>query len=146
MSESSEEQEEGATSAGLESLLTGFDEPSDVFEESGRVSLSTLFEMLAEPGRRYILTYVLLQDEYVSLSELVDFVVRVSGQSDADGRFRKELVTDLVQTHLPMLAEAGLIDYRIERQFIGPTRKTTTALPYLYLALKQVEAFEVDND
>lgn len=145
MSESSEEQVAETDSAGLESLITGFDEPSDVFEESGRVSLSTLFEILADPGRRYILTYVLLQDEYASLSELVDFVVQVSDQSDADGRFRKELVTDLVQTQLPMLAEAGLIDYRIERQFVGPTKKTTTALPYLYLALKQVEAADING-
>ena len=51
-----------------------------------------------------------------------------------------------VQQHLPLLDEAVLIDYRIERQFIGPSEKTRTALPYLELALTQVSATEIDEE
>ena len=146
VSESSNEGEEVAAEQGLESLLAEYDGSSDLFEQAGRVPLEVMFEALADPGRRYVLTYVLLEDEYVSLSELVDYVVRIRERPDSQGRFRGQLVTDLVQQHLPLLDEAGLIDYRIERQFIGPSEKTRTALPYLELALAQVSATEIDDE
>lgn len=146
VSESSNEGEEVAIEQGLESLLAEYDGSSDLFEQAGWVPLEVMFEALADPGRRYVLTYVLLEDEYVSLSELVDYVVRIREGPDPQGRFRRQLVTDLVQHHLPLLDEAGLIDHRIERQFVGPTEQTRAALPYLELALAQVSATEIDDE
>lgn len=146
MSEASDGVHKELSTSGLESLVSEFDDPADVFDETPRVSLDSLFRALANPGRRYVLTYVLLRDEFVSLSEVVDFVMRVRQEGDSQGRFRSELVTELVETHLPALAEAGLIDYRIERQFVGPTDSTAAALPYLYLALEQVQTVELEDE
>ena len=146
MSESTNGQDGITTEPGLESALAEYEDPVDVFEQSGPVALDPMFEALGDPGRRYVLTYLLLREEYVSLSELVDYVVELRDESESRGRFRAELVRDLVQTHLPMLADVGLIDYRIERQFVGPTEKTATVLPYLYLALEQVKASELDDE
>jgi len=134
------------TERDLEDLLSEFEEPTDVFEETGRVSVDTLFDALSHPGRRYVVTYLLLRDEFVSLSEMVDFVTGLIDEPDPGGRFREEVVTELVQRHLPKLADARLVEYRVERQFIGPTDLTTAALPYLHLALKQATEFEPDEE
>lgn len=122
---------------GLDELLAEYESPSEAFEAGEQVPVDTLLEALAHPGRRYVLTYLLLRDEFVSLSELVDFVVSVTETSSTRSTFRDQIVEELVRTHLPHLAEAGLAEYRIERQFIGPTERTIAALPYLRLSLQQ---------
>jgi hypothetical protein len=142
MSESFRDQEANRTIAeqGVTDLLAEYDRPADAFETAGSVSVDTMLEALAHPGRRYVLTYLLLRDEFVSLSELVDFVVSVTESPGARTTFRDQIVRELAGNHLPKLAEKGLVEYRIERQFIGPTDRTRAALPYLHLALKHASS------
>lgn len=141
MSESSETDRE-ATRRELETLLSEFDDPEEVFELGGEMSVDTLFDALAHPGRRYVLTYLLLREEFVSLSELADFVVGLADGPTTGSEFRDELVMELTTVHLPQLDDAGLVEYRVERQFVGPTDRTIVALPYLDLALRQVRVPE----
>ncbi len=100
-------------------------------------SPDTIFELLANPGRRYVLTYVLQSEGYVTISELVDYVTTKTSAKMTDDEFRRKITTELSHTHLPQLEEEGFIRYNMERQLILPTEKTPMAEPYLRLALLQ---------
>lgn len=128
---------EAMAKSGLDDRLAEYEGPTEIFDAGGPMSVDTLFDALAHPGRRYVLTYLLLREEFVSLTELVDFVIRATESVRTRATFREQIVEELVRTHLPHLDDAGLVEYRMERQFVGPTDRTVLALPYLDLALEQ---------
>lgn len=106
-------------------------------EASQRFSVTTLFEILSHPGRRYILTYLLQAEGYVTCTELVDHVVDVTDNTMTDTQFRERITTELTHSHLPKLQREGLIDYNVERQIVSPTEATPVVRPYLRLSLAQ---------
>lgn len=97
--------------------------------------LDTMFSLLAHPGRRYVLTYLIQAEGFVSMSELVSYVVERSEHTMTDRAFRHRVSTALTHTHLPKLHEEGFVDYNIERQIIQETEKTRLVAPYLKVAL-----------
>ena len=101
-----------------------------------RHSVDSIFDTLADPARRYVLSYLLRSDEPVALGELVDYAV---GQTDApdDDSFRQEVVVKLTHAVLPSLAEDGYIEYDIEQQVVETTDRTPVLAPYLELAQAQ---------
>lgn len=108
-----------------------------VFEDSDAITLETLFEALAEPGGRYVLTALLRADAPVTTSELVEFVVDRTNPSTTRSAFRSDVADALTHVLLPNLAEAGLVEYDVERQVVARTDRTANALPYLQIALEQ---------
>lgn len=98
-------------------------------------TIDSVFSALSHPGRRYILTYLLRSDGYVTMSEIVDYVVRVTDNEQSDEQFRKKVTVNLTHNHLPILDEEGFITYNMERQLIQPTEKTALAAPYIKIAL-----------
>jgi hypothetical protein len=116
-----------------------------VFRDAAPIDLETVFRTLADPGNRYILTYVLRADGEVATVELVDFVVERTGSSMRRAAFRAEVAKRLTHSLLPQLAEAGLIDYDIERQLVAATSKTRNVLPYLQVGLHQRRIQEPDD-
>lgn len=102
-------------------------------------TIDSVFSVLSHPGRRYILTYLLRSDEYVTMSEIVDYVLRATGNEQSGEQFRQKVTVNLTHTHLPVLDEEGFIKYNMERQIIQPTEKTALAAPYLKVALLQRE-------
>ena len=69
-----------------------------------------LFDVLSNPYRRYVLSYLQgVDDHVVELSELVEWVLT----QEADGRTeqRDSVSIALHHVHLPKLAEYGLIEY-----------------------------------
>lgn len=113
---------------------------TDAVTATPEFSVDSLFEILADPGRRFVLTYVLEADDFVSCSELVDHVVDATDHSMTDSEFRRRVTAELTHIHLPRLHEAGLIEYNIQRQLVAPTPTTRAVLPYLRLALAQQNA------
>lgn len=105
-------------------------------------STNTIFALLSNPGRRYVLTYVLQADGFVTISELVDYVTTRTTATMTDDEFRRNVTTELSQTHLPKLEEEGFVRYNMERQLILPTEKTPMVEPYLRLALLQSRLVE----
>jgi hypothetical protein len=105
-------------------------------------STNTIFEILSNPGRRYVLTYVLQADGFVPISELVDYVTTKTSAKMTDEEFRRKVTLELSHTHLPCLEEEGFIRYNMERQLILPTEKTPLVEPYLRLALLQSQMAE----
>lgn len=105
-------------------------------------STNTIFELLSNPGRRYVLTYVLQSDGFVTISELVDYVTTKTNAKMTDEEFRRKVTLELSHTHLPHLEEEGFIRYNMERQLILPTEKTPMVEPYLRIALLQSQLAE----
>ena len=102
-------------------------------------TIDSVFSALSHPGRRYVLTYLLRSDGYVTMGEIVDYVIQATDSDRSDEQFRQKVTVKLTHTHLPVLDEEGFITYNMERQLIQPTEKTTLAAPYLKIALLQRE-------
>jgi len=127
----------------IESLAVGSDELAVATKE---FDSSTLFEMLVDPGRRYVLTYLLRTEGAVACSELVDYVVDQTEHTMTTGEFRQRVTAELTQEHLPKLDEYGYVQYNMERQIIGPTELTPLVRPYLELALAYQQIAEVNDE
>jgi DNA-binding transcriptional ArsR family regulator len=115
-------------------------------EQSQQFNVSELFDLLSHPGRRYILTYLLQSEGYVTCSELTDHVVAVSDHTMTDRQFRKRVTAELTHSHLPKLEQRGLIDYNTERQIVSPTPATPAVRPYLRIALAQQQIADEDSE
>jgi hypothetical protein len=142
MSNEQEQQSAGAVAFDTEEALTEAIQTiaagtQDAVVASRRLSVGALFELLSQPGRRYVLTYLLQSEGYVTCSELVDHVVAVTDHTMTDRQFRKRVTAELTHCHLPKLEEKNLIEYNTERQIVSPTAKTPVVRPYLRLALAQ---------
>ena len=116
----------------IETLIEGtIQSPSVVRGDS----IDSIFSAIAHPGRRYVLTYLLRSDGYVTMSELVDYVIDRTDKQRQDDDLRRDVTITLTHTHLPSLDEKDFVDYNVERQLIMPTEKTPLTAPYLKLAL-----------
>lgn len=105
----------------------------DISADAGIID--SIFSVLAHPGRRYILTYLLCSDGYVTMSELVDYVMTETNHGRSGEPFREKVTVKLTNEHLPLLDEEGFVVYNMERQLIQPTQKTELVAPYLKIAL-----------
>lgn len=101
--------------------------------------MDDLFAVLARPGNRFVLTYLLLEGEPVSIVDLVDYVLEVTEPPEGVARaeYSGRLLGRFIETVLPQLDERGLIEYDREAQLVTETDATALALPYLRAGLQQ---------
>lgn len=143
-------EEPNADEPELEPLDGAQSETSDDVEarperDSGTtLTTNELFEALASPGNRYVLTYLLRRDNPAPFGDLVEYVVEQVGppEGTTPGKFRGRIATRLVHTTLPKLADCGLLEYDTEQQLIRARPAIERAAPYLDLALSQA----IDRD
>lgn len=119
-------------SEAIRTLVDGALGSAEVAEEA---TIDTLFQILHDPGHRYVLTYVLQSEGFVTISELVDYVVTRTNSSMTDSKYRHRVTEELTRKHLPELHREGLIRYNMERQIISPTEMTPLVSPYIKVAL-----------
>ena len=100
--------------------------------------IDAVFETLMDPGRRYVLTYLLQATDTVSLSELVDYA-ESQVEGGVSNSFRRDITIELTHVTLPKLADLGFIEYDMERQRLERTEQTAVVEPYLRVALAQQE-------
>lgn len=114
-------------------------EPSSVPEPAPEITVDELFEVLARPANRYVLTQVLMAEEPVDYHELVEYVVETAStpESMTVGEYRGRVLRTLFDSTLPRLDEAGLVDYDERSMLVAETEATKMALPYLRMALQQ---------
>jgi len=99
----------------------------DVERETGytkQVSFSTdaIFETLSNRRRRYVLHYLKRVGEPVSVRELSERLAAWENQiprSAVRPQQRKRLYTAMHQTHLPKMAELGVVDYDPNRSVVS---------------------------
>jgi hypothetical protein len=78
------------------------------------LSQDVVFELLSSPRRRFVLYYLQSETESVKLTDLADEVAAWEYETPVEElteQERKRAYVSLYQTHVPKLAEAGLIDH-----------------------------------
>lgn len=126
-----------ASDVALEEFLeaaTGTEEPP-----RAPVSVNSLFGLLAAPGNRFVLTYLLRVGDPAAFEKLVAYVVdraeSPAGRSSAE--FSGQVAARLVHSNLPKLEDAGLIEYDEESRTVASTPAIESVAPYLALAAAQ---------
>lgn len=121
-------------------LKTEFDDAgaSDSVAQTS-ITVDDLFDVLARPANRYVLTYLLQADEPVYSHELVDYIVDETEPPEgiSEAEYRGQIDSRLLHASLPKLEDTGLVDFDERRQRISETEETAAALPYLRFALVQ---------
>ncbi len=126
--------------------------------ESEPISRDTAFEILTNPRRRYALSYLRSKSERVSIGELAEAVAAWEQDTSVElvsSKERKSVYTSLYQTHLPKMADAGVIVYDRQRgqvqlsdsateldKFVNPPSRSRNWSRY-YLALAALGGFAI---
>lgn len=102
----------------------------------GEQSLSkdAIFEILSNSRRRYVLYYLDQEPESIELTALAEHVAAWENETDVDSLGKKEtkrVYVSLYQTHIPKLAEAGLIEYDKEAGTVSLASQATEVYDYL---------------
>ena len=133
---------------------------ADNSPEQETLSEDLIFDVLKNRRRRYTLHYLKQQDRPVELSELAEQVAAWENDTTVEGlsaNERKSVYTSLYQTHLPKLADAGIVDYNQNRGVVELSGNAAQLEGYLrpqdefpwiryYLALAAVSAILVVGD
>lgn len=81
------------------------------------LSQDVVFDILSSPRRRYVLYYLRTTEDSIKLTDLAEQVAAWENNTEPDEiteQERKRVYVSLYQTHIPRLAEAGIIDYNKE--------------------------------
>lgn len=98
------------------------------------IAPETVFEVLSNERRRYVLHHLKAADERVTVRDLSKQVAAWENEIDRDEvspKERKRVYTALHQTHLPKMAEVGVIDYDRDRGTLELTDAVTAFDMYL---------------
>jgi len=111
---------------------TGADEDGD--GDSERLSCDAAFEILSNRRRRFVLYYLRGREEPAALSDLVRTVAAWENgvaPEELDYKQRKRTYTSLYQTHLPTMADSGVVEYGRSRDDIRLTERASALDVYL---------------
>ena len=109
--------------------------------QHGMVPTDTVFELLASPGNRFVLTYLIRVEDPASRDDLVEYVVERADPPDglSEGTFRGRVAARLVHSNLPKLAEAGIVELDDDAGTVSSTPAVEELAPYLALAISRTE-------
>jgi len=133
---------------------------ADNSPEREALSEDLIFDVLKNRRRRYTLHYLKQQERPVELSELAEQVAAWENDTTVEGlsaNERKSVYTSLYQTHLPKLADAGIVEYNQNRGVVELSGNAAQLEGYLrpqdefpwiryYLGLAAVSAVLVIGD
>jgi hypothetical protein len=84
-------------------------------EDSDTISQNGAYDILSNERRRFVLSYLSRVDGPVELGELAEEIGRwETGSESLSRKERKRVYVSLYQTHIPRLADAGVIEYDSE--------------------------------
>lgn len=93
-----------------------------------------VFDLLSNTRRRFVINYLLRQDEPVTIQQLSrdlaawEFEVDPEDLSDQQ---EKRIYVALYQTHVPKLADAGVVEYDAESSLVEISDVATQLQPYI---------------
>jgi hypothetical protein len=102
--------------------------------EAPVIAPETVFEVLSNERRRYVLHHLKAEDERVTVRDLSEQVAAWENDIDIAAvtpKERKRVYTALHQTHLPKMAEVGVIDYDRDRGTLALTESVDAFDIYL---------------
>ncbi|WP_336035109.1 DUF7344 domain-containing protein [Halobacterium yunchengense] len=82
--------------------------------EPDTLTQDTVYDLLSNARRRFVLSYLRRRDEPVELSELSQQVAAWENDTDVEDltdQQVKRVYVSLYQTHVPKLSDAGLLEY-----------------------------------
>lgn len=89
--------------------------PTDQGEEdSESLSQDLVFDLLSSPRRRFVLHYLRSESDTIALTALADEVAAWEYETPVEeltDQERKRAYVSLYQTHVPKLADAGIVEY-----------------------------------
>ncbi|WP_222913760.1 ArsR family transcriptional regulator [Natrinema sp. SYSU A 869] len=82
--------------------------------------LTETLDLLTHPYRRYMLYYLTYESEEISVDTLTTAITEWAGDQMGEGRSadRKAVETALRHTHLPKLADMGIVSFRLDRELV----------------------------
>lgn len=98
------------------------------------LSQDTLFSLLSNPRRRFILQYLSRVEGPVTLQDLATEVAAWENETDSEDltdKERKRLYVSLYQTHIPKLDDVGVIEYDQDTGEIQLTDQVSDLSMYL---------------
>ena len=111
--------------------------PLPVIQRRKALSRDEIFHILSNERRRRVLEHIENEREPVEVTTLVDAVAAAEAageQGELDNtssHIRSSVYSALVQTHLPAMEEAGVIEYDQDDQVVSPTDNTRDVQLYL---------------
>jgi hypothetical protein len=103
------------------------------------LSQNKVFELLKSVRRRYAVHYLRRENSTVDFADMTDHVAAWEYDTTPANLLRKQrkrVYISLYQTHIPALAEAGIIDYDPETGKIRPTSRIRAFDDYLNVSTK----------
>lgn len=97
-------------------------------EQTAEIETDTLFEMLGNERRRYVIERLRELESQTSLSDLARYVAARENETTMDAvtdRETKRVYTSLQQTHLPRMDEARIIDFDKSNGNVSPSQRLT---------------------
>ena len=95
---------------------------SDV--ESGTLSEDMAFTLLSNPRRRFVISYLSHHGSPVGIHELAEQIAAWEGETTVEEltrEDRKKAYISLYQTHIPKLADAGIVTYDEDERLVALT-------------------------
>jgi len=93
-----------------------------------------IFDILSSPRRRYVLYFLRTEPNPIQLTDLAEHVAAWENDTTVEElstQQRKRVYVSLYQTHLPKLAEAGLVNYDEESGDVSIASKAREIDPLL---------------
>ena len=103
-------------------------------ESEEGLSNEEIFDLLQNERRRHVLQYLRQHGGPVTLGDLADQVAAAEYDcptDDVTSAQRKRVYTTLQQSHLPQMADVGIIDYDSDEGVIETTEQTDELTVYL---------------
>ena len=92
-------------------------------------TVSGVFTLLSHHRRRVTLTYLATRTGTTAVSDVADQIALLEGEHTHD-RYER-ICTSLVHAHLPMLDDAGVIEYDQDREVLELRAQAKDVLQYL---------------
>lgn len=92
-----------------------------------------VFSVLATARRREALRFLEAHGGETSLPELTEHLGEQEGRDPDNPGELKAVYVSLIQNHIPLLEEAGIVRYNKDRRLISLTDRADLVLPYLHV-------------
>lgn len=92
---------------------------------------TAVFRLLSHHRRRVVIQYLSTQAGVTPVSDVADQIALLEGEHTHDQYER--ICTSLVHNHLPMLADAGVVEHDQDREVVELCDQATDVLTYLKL-------------
>lgn len=103
-------------------------------EKTSELSRDRIFDILSSPRRRYVLHYLRTEQSPIQMTDLAEEVAAWENETtieELSSQDRKRVYVSLYQTHVPKLAEAGLVNYDRDSGEVSMATNSSDIDPYI---------------